>query len=418
MRIPLVGALVALATVASPAGSHARAAVDLELRAERQTFGVGSVVDVGLYAVSDEGTEFSGLDVLITWDPAVLELGEPAIDNGPHDWSFIFGFLSDQLLDRLNADCGEDVFCDPYTSLPFNDGDAMFQAGAISSATATAEGVLVATFRFNALAETPLTEVATVETLGGQYAVTRVLQPGNENVTGNLGSASITILGAAALSVWDLSVPAGRTHAVVVSGTISDRSTFGVIVIAELVARPGNMGTVTFTEAPPVDILQVGDPWPAMGAFTPFDTDLSSSPDRNGSIDDNGSWVPMPVTFSGPLTVFPVVTTPDAQGVWDIRLSTSYGDSFWEELDTTLRDGTLRIVELGDGNGDVAIDMFDFSEFQLCFTGALDPIDPIDPPTYALTPGCSCGVYDFDDDGDIDADDYAAFQDVALGPAP
>lgn len=413
MRIPLVGALAALVTVASPAGSHARAAVDLELRAERQTFGVGSVVDVGLYAVSDEETVFSGLDVLITWDPAVLELGEPVIDNGPHDW-FIFGFLSDHLLDRLNADCGEDVFCDPYTGLPFNDGDAMFQAGSLSLATATAEGVLVATFRFNALAETPLTEVAIVETLGGQYAVTRVLQ-GVTDVTGNLGSASITILGAAALSVWDLSVPAGRTQAVVVSGTISDRSTFGVKIMAELLARPGNTGTVTFTEAPPVDILQVGDPWPTVGAFAPFDTDLSSSPDRNGSIDENGTWVPEPVTFSGPLTVFPVVTSPDAQGVWDVRLSTSYGDSTWQQLDTTLRDGTLTIVELGDGNGDVAIDMFDFSEFQLCFTGALDPIEP---PAYALTPGLSCGVYDFDDDGDIDDYDYAAFQDVALGPAP
>ncbi|UCC30741.1 MAG: hypothetical protein JSU86_00390 [Phycisphaerales bacterium] len=416
MRTPLAGALAAIATVVSSAGPHARAAVDLELRAERETFGVGSVVDVGLYAVSDEGTVFSGLDVLITWDPAVLGLSEPAIDNGPHDWSFVFGFLSDEQLDRLNADCGEDVFCDPYTSLPFNDGDAMFQAASFSSATATAEGVLVATFRFNALSETPLTEIAIVDTLGGQHSVTRVLQPGGMEVTGNLSGASITILGMAALSVWDLSAPAGRIQAVVVSGTVSDRPTFGVEIVAELVARPGNTGTVTFTEAPPVDILQVGDPWPMAGVFTPFDTDLSSSPDRNGSIDDSGSWVPVPVTFSGALTVFPVVTSADAQGVWDMRLSTSYGtSSFWQELDTTLRDGTLTIVELGNGNGDAAIDMFDFSEFQLCFTGRLDPIDP---PAYGLTPGLSCGVYDFDDDGDIDDYDYAAFQDVALGPAP
>ena len=416
MRIPLAGALAAIATAVNSPGLDARAAVDLELRAGRETFGMGSVVDVGLYAVSEEGTVFSALDVLITWDPAVLELSEPAIDDGPHDWNFVFGFLSDEQLDRLNADCGGDVFCDPYTELPFNDGDAMFQAASFSSATPTAEGILVATFRFNALSETPLTEIAVVETLGGQYAVTRVLPPGGQvEVTGNLGSASITILGAAALTAWDLSVPAGRMQPLVVSGTISDRSTYAVTVMAELVPRPGNAGTVTFTEAPPVDILQVGDPWPTAGVFTPYDTDLSSSSDRNGSVDDNGEFTLRPVTFSGPLTVFPVVTSPDAWGVWDVRLSTSYGVSTWEQLDTTLRDGTLIIVELGDVNGDAAIDMFDFSKFQLCFTGRLDPIDP---PAYALTPGLSCGVYDFDDDGDIDDFDYAAFQDVALGPAP
>ncbi|UCC29018.1 MAG: IPTL-CTERM sorting domain-containing protein [Phycisphaerales bacterium] len=147
------------------------------------------------------------------------------------------------------------------------------------------------------------------------------------------------------LSVGDLAMLAGETGMVVVSGDIDGQSTFGVEIMAELVARPGNTGTVTFTEAPPVDILQVGDPWPAMGAFTPFDTDMTSSPDRNGSIDDSGSWIPTPVTFSGPMTAFPVVTTPDAQGVWDVTLATSDGDSsFWEELDTTLYNGTITVT--------------------------------------------------------------------------
>ncbi len=121
---------------------RAVAAVDLELRPGPQPVPVGSVVDIGLFAVSDDGTDqaLSGLDVLLTWDPMQLELSE-AVNDGPHVWGFVFGFPPDSLLDGLNDS--------------LLDGDALFQAASFSATAATAEGLLVATLRFIALSDTP-----------------------------------------------------------------------------------------------------------------------------------------------------------------------------------------------------------------------------------------------------------------------
>jgi hypothetical protein len=49
-----------------------------------------------------------------------------------------------------------------------------------------------------------------------------------------------------------------------------------------------------------------------------------------------------------------------------------------------------------DGNGDV--DLVDFAEFQLCFTGP------------SGTVAKDCAVMDFDDDGDVDLADFGSFQ--------
>ena len=187
---------------------QALAEIDLVLQPEPQTITVGAQVEIGLFAVSDDGTAqaFCALDVILTWDPASLELRE-AVDDGPHNWSFVFGFLSDESLDGLNADCGEDVFCDPYTGLPFNDGNALFQAASFSEATATVEGLRVATFRFMALDETPTTDVV-IEESRGVFWTTKVLQPGGTDVTGTLGSTTVTIKGMTVptLSEWGVAV--------------------------------------------------------------------------------------------------------------------------------------------------------------------------------------------------------------------
>ena len=113
---------------------------------------------------------------------------------------------------------------------------------------------------------------------------------------------------AAELSVTSLAMRPDSTTTVVVSGDIAGESTFGVTILVELVAQGGNTGTLEFTPALPVDIVQLGDPWPGLGTFSPFDTDPggTNSPVLNGSIDDGGS-VPAPVTYSGSLTGFPVI---------------------------------------------------------------------------------------------------------------
>ena len=138
----------------------------------------------------------------------------------------------------------------------------------------------------------------------------------------------------------------GSLGSVRVSGQIDNESTFGVTILLEIVRRFDARGLVIFTPAvtpQDYDIVQIGDAWPGMGGFTPFDTDLSGSFFLNGSIDDNGIFLPQPLTYSGPLTQFGVLASDDAKGVWDVRLVTSFGPSSWEGLSTTLIAGTITV---------------------------------------------------------------------------
>lgn len=179
---------------------------------------------------------------------------------------------------------------------------------------------------------------------------------------------------AAELSVGDITVRPASSGEIVVSGAIFGESTFGVTVMAEISPRKGSTGTVTFTaslNALPVerdsfieatradepqsvtvvprvpvidsDIVPSGDPWPNAGSFTRFDTDRTNSTLLNGTVDDNGTFVASPLTFSGALASFPIFVSREATGVWDVRLSTSLGRSGWEGVTTTLRAGTITI---------------------------------------------------------------------------
>ncbi len=180
-------AVLTVSTVAMRAGG----AVNLELRPDALQVPAGEIVDVGLYAVSADamGVDFSGLDVVLTWDPICLELLE-ALDDGPHTWSFLFGFLSDSALDGLND--------------TFLDGDALFQAASFTSATATPDGVLVASLRFLARAGAPDTQFV-IQSERGDSTRTQVLAPGGVDITGELGVAVIAVIGSIpAVSEWGL----------------------------------------------------------------------------------------------------------------------------------------------------------------------------------------------------------------------
>lgn len=155
---------------------------------------------------------------------------------------------------------------------------------------------------------------------------------------------SAVVARGAALSVTSVNVLPGATDGIVVSGTIAGESTYGVVVMAEITPRPGNTGTVTFTLAPPVDVTQVTDVWPAAGMFTPLDTDASGSVALNGAVDDDGNFVPAPVSFNGALVRLPIIAGPDAAGVWDVSLTTSLGASAWEGLATVLVNGTVTVT--------------------------------------------------------------------------
>jgi hypothetical protein len=149
---------------------------------------------------------------------------------------------------------------------------------------------------------------------------------------------------AATLTVLPVSLDPGAVAPVIVTWTTSDESTFGVTILVQLVPRPGNVGTVTFTPAPPSDIGLAGDPWPGVGTFTTFDTDLTGSDLLNGSVDDNGTFLAEPLTYAGLLTGFPITASLNASGTWDVFLSTTAGDSQWEGLATTLTPGTVTVV--------------------------------------------------------------------------
>lgn len=179
---------------------------------------------------------------------------------------------------------------------------------------------------------------------------------------------------AAELSVGDLKIRPHGQGQIVVSGKIDGESTYGVTIMVELVPRPGGRGTVEFTPAvaevptqrpsfsvqrsagkadavrvakpqrSDVDVVQLGDPWLDQGSFTPFDTDVTESPTLNGTVDDNGTFIAGPVTFSGVLSTFPVRTSANARGVWDVNLSTSKGDSGWEGVPTTTTAGVLTVT--------------------------------------------------------------------------
>ncbi len=410
MRFRLIGALTAIVWTAVWGTPQALSAVDLELRPVPDTAPIGRYVNVGLYAVSDDDTLFSAMDVVLTWDSTLLELHSVTKDS-PDDWDFLFGFMPDPLLDGLNDS--------------LLDGDAWFQAASFTTATATADGLLVATFRFSTLADTPFTDIVIEDALG-DYSTTQVLKPGsgNNDVTGTLGSASVTVLSEASLSVADVTLPAGRVADIVVSGEINAVAAYGLNIALELYSHGGSTGIVGFTTAPPSDILQIDDPWPGVGLFEAFDTDMTGSQLFNGSIEDNGTYVPAPVTFAGPLASFPVTSDEDARGLWTIRLCTgqctvsdnvSWWESYPSHVPTALYHGSLMVVELGDGDGSESINVRDFSELQACFTG---DVGPVDPPGYAADPALRCAVYDFDEDGDVDADDYVAFRGVMSDPGP
>ena len=166
--------LIALATPASDL-------INLEWRPDTQTVPVGATVEIGLYAVSDDpemDQYILAMDVILNWDTQFLEL-VGVDDNGPYDWLFS-GFPVGNV-DGLND--------------TFADGDALYTAlGQLGDgAWATPEGLLVTTFQFTALAETPGTTI-TIPEDAGSYTHTAIWGSPGQDVHGTLGSAIVTIV--------------------------------------------------------------------------------------------------------------------------------------------------------------------------------------------------------------------------------
>lgn len=153
-----------------------RADVDVVVMTSTPMVRVGDKFQVNLVAVSDlsAGEDFIGLDALLIWDPTVLAL-RADLGGSPFSWTFS-SFPEDVNLDGLNADCGPFTFCDNYTGLPFNDGDAFYQAISLFTVTlprATTDGLLITTLVFEALSPTATTQIGLLSEFG--FTSTRVV---------------------------------------------------------------------------------------------------------------------------------------------------------------------------------------------------------------------------------------------------
>ncbi|MFQ5463098.1 MAG: hypothetical protein ACE5E5_10800 [Phycisphaerae bacterium] len=177
-------------TVGATSVASLRADVGLEWRPGWQTVLIGDTVEVGLYAVSENGPEqsVSIIEAILVWDPAQLTLLDH-LDNGPYTW-FLSAFPDDSNQDGLNA---------PFAGIPANDGDGWYNAVSLfppnAPAAATVDGLLVTTFRFTA-------------TSGG---ITQLEMPATS------GQATHT-------QVWD-----GKTAGLVVTGSLGPPAVIEVI---------------------------------------------------------------------------------------------------------------------------------------------------------------------------------------------
>jgi len=394
-----------LTGVAALLPARALGQIDLELRPEEPSVPVGLPVNVRLYAVAETNTPFTSLDVVLTWDEEALELIRVR-ESDQHDWNFAFGFLPDGGADGLNNSLA--------------DGDALFQALSFSDATALPIGLLVATLEFTALKDVAMARI-NIEAALGQYSETAVWQGGAINITGDLFGVGIPVSSEARLWALDVTVPSARIVDIPVWGEIDEKPTYGVVLQVELIPLDDAVGAVSFTPAPPSDIEQIGDPWPGAGQFTTYDTNVSGSAQLNGSVDDDGTFIPADVHYLGPLTAFPVSIGAGTSGSWKIRMCTGRcaavdGASKWEAGDpllvpTGLGHALLRVVSPGDGDASGAIDLRDASQLQACFTGT---VGPADPPAYPVAGPRPCAVYDYDNDGDVDTLDWIDFSEALI----
>jgi hypothetical protein len=172
--------------------AHSAAAladVDLLFDPVTQTVVVGDTVEINLVARSNDGTPqlIVGIDAIIAWDPAALELLGADSSSAGVDW-FVSGFLNDP--DGIN-----DGIDEPPFGVPFNDGDALFTAMAPpgSPGIAGPDDLVVTTLLFQALVPTAGTTISLLPELG-TYGLTRVLSVDYQEITGDIsGTATVEI---------------------------------------------------------------------------------------------------------------------------------------------------------------------------------------------------------------------------------
>jgi len=175
---------VLLAVVVAPSATLAdEILINLEWRPASQMVWVGDMVNVGLYAVVDQGTQlFRALDMVFTWEPDYL--GLLGLDDTGDLWSSGFPTYGDHGLNETD---------------PPQDGDGYYRAFAQAGEPIeiTTAGFLLTTFVFSAVAPTPETLVDIPPSGGTPPPLETTVWGGpgaNTDVTGTLGDAWVQIL--------------------------------------------------------------------------------------------------------------------------------------------------------------------------------------------------------------------------------
>jgi hypothetical protein len=360
---------------------QAQANVNLELRPVSPAYRVNETVEVGLYAVSDDETDQTvrGIQVILAWDPLYFEL-LGVNNNGPYGW-LMSDFYDDSALDGLNN--------------ALDDGDAYYQAvGNFDDvALATPAGLLVTTLQFRALLETPATQINIVPDLGGQTNTAVLGDPG-EDLTGTLGSAVVIIdpavdWGDLALDAPDASCCAQAGETVTVVLTVSNLVD-PINGVQALLRFDGE--TLALAGVTPGD--GTGSPWDSASEVhgTLNDVVYMSFVLLGGSSDADAVVATLEFTalFGG---------VPELAGVELVAQSTPLltrlTDAATAEQIIPGLSGPAVVSQAGDGDADGDVDLDDYTAFDGCF-GAAAPLG-------------DCCCYDFDRDDDVDCDDWDAF---------
>ena len=169
-KLWMASALVVTLLAATSAGFAQLDLVNLDLRQTDDLQDPNNVFAARLYATSDPNDVLiRNMDVILTWDPAVLGLiGKD--DTGGPGWNPGSGFEGFQPLNDT-----------------FDDGNAIYSAYAPigTDIFATPPGLLVTTFRFDILGDCSYTPLAIVASLDSSETGVWGLIPG-ENIIGEL----------------------------------------------------------------------------------------------------------------------------------------------------------------------------------------------------------------------------------------
>lgn len=191
-------AIVVTLLLVVSASAPTSANVSLSFQPAELTSHVGAVFSIDLVAVADGSApeDIGAIDAILAWNPDYLELiGFTPNAAGWYDQGFFPN--PDGLNNGVNPN---------YPAVPANDGDVMYTAFANPSGSPRVSAppvpgtLIVTTFRFRALAESPGTGVSLISQFGNSRTQVFALTPPGFVITGDIsGSVSVEIESGSAL---------------------------------------------------------------------------------------------------------------------------------------------------------------------------------------------------------------------------